>query len=513
MSEEVKEVKKRGRKKKEVTEEPETPSSSPEETVKEVKKRGRKPKTVLEEEKAEKEMESSPEELEKVETVEKKTSEEDKEEENPKEKELKEEKVSNEEALIKEILNMNVTDLKKMAKDYNIADFSVMTRYDLVNALLIEKGKEIGKTYGYGKLDIMGEGSFGFLRKTTIGPDVYVSISQIKRFFLRNEDIVFGELRVPIGNERNYGILKVLLVNGDLPDKSLERPFFDDLIPSYPDKKINLGSGELSSRIIDLVSPIGKGQRGLIVAPPKAGKTVLLSTLANDIIKYNPEINVWILLIDERPEEVTDIKENVKKAEVYAATFDENPTVHTQVTENVLEMAKREVERGKDILILMDSLTRLARSYNITIPSSGKLISGGIDPNALYYPKRFLGAARNIKNGGSLTIIATALIETGSKMDDVIFEEFKGTGNMEIILSRTLEQLRIFPAMDVLKSGTRREELLVPKERLEKIWRLRRELSQMSEVEGMKRLIELVKSYKNNEELLLDLYSKSVGRK
>ncbi|RRD38249.1 transcription termination factor Rho [Leptotrichia sp. OH3620_COT-345] len=415
-----------------------------------------------------------------------------------------EDKVSDDE-LIGETLKMKITSLKKKAKEYGISNFSVMTKNELVNHVLVEKGNEEGKIYGFGKLDIMGEGSYGFLRNTSVGPDVYVSISQIKRFFLRNGDTVFGELRVPIGSEKNYGILKVLLVNGDLAEKSLERPFFDDLIPSYPDEKINLSEGEIASRIIDLISPIGKGQRGLIVAPPKAGKTVLLSTLANDIIKYNPGIDVWILLIDERPEEVTDIKENVKEAEVYSATFDENPSVHTQVTENVLEMAKREVERGKDILILMDSLTRLARSYNITIPSSGKLISGGIDPNALYYPKRFLGAARNIKNGGSLTIIATALIETGSRMDEVIFEEFKGTGNMEIMLNRTLEQLRIFPAIDALKSGTRREELLIPKEELEKIWKLRRELSQHSEVEGMKKLIELIKKYKNNNELLENL--------
>ena len=418
------------------------------------------------------------------------------------------ENLNYEEKMIKDILSENVTKLKKMAKEYKIEGFSGMSKLELINAILIKKGEERGKTYGFGKLDVIGDGNYGFLRNTSIGPDVYVSISQIKRFFLRNEDIVFGELRIPIGTEKNYGILKVLLVNGDLPEKSLERPYFDDLVPSYPDEKLNLGGGEISSRIIDLISPIGKGQRGLIVAPPKAGKTVLLSTLANDIIKYNPEIDVWILLIDERPEEVTDIKENVKDAEVYSATFDEDPRVHTEVTENVLQMAKRQVERGKDILILMDSLTRLARSYNITIPSSGKLISGGIDPNALYYPKRFLGAARNIKNGGSLTIIATALIETGSRMDEVIFEEFKGTGNMEIILSRTLEQLRIFPAIDVLKSGTRREELLIPKKNLEKIWALRRELSGMSEVEGMKKLIELTKLYKNNDELLENLVLK-----
>ena len=416
------------------------------------------------------------------------------------------ENLNYEEKMIKDILSENVTKLKKMAKEYKIEGFSGMSKLELINAILIKKGEERGKTYGFGKLDVIGDGNYGFLRNTSIGPDVYVSISQIKRFFLRNEDIVFGELRIPIGTEKNYGILKVLLVNGDLPEKSLERPYFDDLVPSYPDEKLNLGGGEISSRIIDLISPIGKGQRGLIVAPPKAGKTVLLSTLANDIIKYNPEIDVWILLIDERPEEVTDIKENVKDAEVYSATFDEDPRVHTEVTENVLQMAKRQVERGKDILILMDSLTRLARSYNITIPSSGKLISGGIDPNALYYPKRFLGAARNIKNGGSLTIIATALVETGSRMDEVIFEEFKGTGNMEIILSRTLEQLRIFPAIDVLKSGTRREELLIPRQNLEKIWKLRRELNEMSEVEGIRNLIELIKKYKNNDKLLEDLY-------
>lgn len=482
--------------------------------MEEKKKRGR-PKKIVEQEIGETEMtlkeenlikKSEAEKIEKVGNTEENQKESKNLEKFSQEKNFQEK--HQEEEMIKDILSKNVTTLKKMAKEYKIEGFSGMAKSDLINAILIKKGEEEGKTYGFGKLDIMNGSTYGFLRNTSVGPDVYVSISQIKRFYLRNEDIVFGELRIPIGTEKNYGILKVLLVNGDLPEKSLERPFFDDLIPSYPDEKLNLGSGEVSSRIIDLISPIGKGQRGLIVAPPKAGKTVLLSTLANDIIKYNPEIDVWILLIDERPEEVTDIKENVKEAEVYSATFDEDPRIHTQVTENVLEMAKREVERGKDILILMDSLTRLARSYNITIPSSGKLISGGIDPNALYYPKRFLGAARNIKNGGSLTIIATALIETGSRMDEVIFEEFKGTGNMEIILSRTLEQLRIFPAIDVLKSGTRREELLIPKKNLEKIWALRRELSGMSEVEGMKKLIELTKLYKNNDELLENLILK-----
>ena len=422
-----------------------------------------------------------------------------------KKKEKVEVDIMTDEELIKEILSMNITTLKKMAKEYKIENYTTMNKIDLINHILIEKGNDNGKIYGFGKLETFNDG-YGFLRETTVEADIYISASQIKRFYMRNDDIIFGELRIPVGDEKNYGMIKVLLINGDLAEKSKERPIFDDLIPSYPNEKINLGEGEISSRIIDIISPIGKGQRALIVASPKAGKTTLLSTLANDIIKYNPELNVWILLIDERPEEVTDIRENVKNAEVYAATFDEEPKVHIQVTENVLEMAKREVEKGKDIVILMDSLTRLARSYNIVIPSSGKVLTGGIDPNALYYPKRFLGAARNIKNGGSLTIIATALVDTGSKMDEVIFEEFKGTGNMEIILSRTLQQLRIFPAIDILKSGTRREELLISKKNLEKIWKLREELAKEDEIEVMKKLKQLIAEYKSNDEMLKKIY-------
>ena len=420
-------------------------------------------------------------------------------------KEKVEVEIMTDEELIKEILSMNITSLKKMAKEYKIENYTTMNKTDLINHILIEKGNDNGKIYGFGKLETFNDG-YGFLRETTVEADIYISASQIRRFYMRNDDIIFGELRIPVGDEKNYGMLKVLLINGDLAEKSKERPIFDDLVPSYPNEKINLGEGNISSRIIDIISPIGKGQRALIVASPKAGKTTLLSTLANDIIKYNPELNVWILLIDERPEEVTDIRENVKDAEVYAATFDEEPKVHIQVTENVLEMAKREVEKGKDIVILMDSLTRLARSYNIVIPSSGKVLTGGIDPNALYYPKRFLGAARNIKNGGSLTIIATALVDTGSKMDEVIFEEFKGTGNMEIILSRTLQQLRIFPAIDILKSGTRREELLISKKNLEKIWKLREELAKEDEIEVMKKLKKLIAEYKSNDEMLKKIY-------
>ena len=422
-------------------------------------------------------------------------------------KEQVEVEIMTNEELIKEILSMNITTLKKMAKEYKIENYTTMNKTDLINHILIEKGNDNGKIYGFGKLERFNDG-YGFLRETTVEADIYISASQIRRFYMRNDDIIFGELRIPIGDEKNYGMIKVLLINGDLAEKSKERPIFDDLIPSYPNEKVNLGEGEISSRIIDIISPIGKGQRALIVSPPKVGKTTLLSTLANDIIKYNPDLDVWILLIDERPEEVTDIRENVKDAEVYAATFDEEPKVHIQVTENVLEMAKREVEKGKNIVILMDSLTRLARSYNIVIPSSGKVLTGGIDPNALYYPKRFLGAARNIKNGGSLTIIATALVDTGSKMDEVIFEEFKGTGNMEIILSRTLQQLRIFPAIDILKSGTRREELLISKKNLEKIWKLREELAKEDEITGMKKLKQLIEEYKSNDVMLNKIYNK-----
>lgn len=399
------------------------------------------------------------------------------------------------------IFEMKLTELRKKAKEYGITGFSTMGKSDLITNIYIEEAKKDNIILGSGRLDMMSDG-YGFLRESSVGPDIYVSASQARKFALRNEDIVLGEVREPIGTEKNYALIKTLLINGDAPEKSTNRPFFDDLTPSYPDEKLKLSTASLSSRIIDLIAPIGKGQRGLIVAPPKAGKTILLSTLANDIISNNPEVELWILLIDERPEEVTDIKENVKDAEVFAATFDEDPSVHIKVTEDVLEKAKREVEKGKDIVILMDSLTRLARSYNIVVPSSGKLISGGIDPKALYYPKRFLGAARNIRLGGSLTIIATALIDTGSKMDDIIFEEFKGTGNMEVILERSLAELRIFPAIDVLKSGTRKEEILMDEQTLKTIWNFRRYLSRFSEVEAVKKIIDLIKKTKSNEELI-----------
>ncbi|MBE2989480.1 transcription termination factor Rho [Sneathia vaginalis] len=403
--------------------------------------------------------------------------------------------------ILNELLSYKTTKLRELAKKHNIPNYKSMIREDLINNLCVKLAEEQGKLYAFGTLDILNDG-YGFLRNTGLDADVYVSISQIRKIALRQGDIICGEIRVPIGTEKNYGLIKIEFINSDTIDKALNRPIFDELIPSYPNERINLGEGEVSSRLIDLISPIGKGQRGLIVAPPKGGKTVLLTTLANDIIKYNKDIDVWILLIDERPEEVTDIKETVKEAEVYSATFDEDPNIHIKVTEKVLEAAKIEVEKGKNILILMDSLTRLARSYNVVIPSSGKIISGGIDPKALYMPKKFLGAARNIRNGGSLTIIATALIETGSRMDEVIFEEFKGTGNMEIILDRTLQQLRLFPAIDILKSGTRKEELLYSKSELEAIWSLRKKLMKCNEAEALKYMLDLIKKYPTNKELI-----------
>ena len=434
---------------------------------------------------------------------------------------------------MKELLELKITGLRKLAKEYEIPNFSSMTKAELINYVAIEqKGRTSSKIkieakpkddlsedpagtiyYGMGKVDIMTDG-YGFLRSTTIGSDAYVSNSQIKKFGLRNGDIVCGELRAPMGKEKNYALIKVDFINGDLPEKSRDRPYFDDLIPSYPDEKLNLGSASLSSRIIDLMSPIGKGQRGLIVAPPKAGKTILLSTLANDIIKNNPETEVWILLIDERPEEVTDFKESIegKNVEVIYSTFDELPEHHKRVSEMVLERAKRLVEHKEDVVILLDSITRLARAYNLTVPPSGRTLTGGLDPAALYMPKKFFGAARNMREGGSLTILATALVETGSKMDDVIFEEFKGTGNMELVLNRKLAEKRIFPAVDIAKSGTRREELLLTKDEREVVTALHKELSGNRSEEFMEQMLDLFKRTKDNKEFVA-LTKRSLLRK
>ena len=375
---------------------------------------------------------------------------------------------------------------------------------------MIEKDIEEkeGLDIAWGSLEVLPDG-YGFLRNTSVEKDVYVSASQVRKFKLRTEDIVVGEVREPSGDEKNYALRRVLLVNSGTLEAAESRVPFEDLVPAYPTERFILETDRknVSGRIIDLIAPIGKGQRALIIAPPKAGKTMLISSIANSMIEQNKETEVWILLIDERPEEVTDIKESVIGAQVFASTFDEDPRNHIKVTEMILERAKRKVENGENIVILMDSLTRLARAYNIVIPSSGKLISGGIDPTALYYPKNFFGTARNIRGGGSLTIIATVLVDTGSKMDDIIYEEFKSTGNCDIHLDRNLAELRIFPAIDIQRSGTRKEELLIPKSELESIWSIRRYLSQYDRATASRKLIDTILNTESNKKLL-EFYEK-----
>lgn len=378
---------------------------------------------------------------------------------------------------------------------------------------LIEKDIESKENtdIAWGTLEVLPDG-YGFLRGTSVEKDIYVSASQVRKFKLRTEDRVVGEVREPSGDEKNYALKKVLLVNDGTLEAAEARVPFEELIPAYPTEKFILetDSKNISGRIIDLIAPIGRGQRALIIAPPKAGKTMLISNLANSIMKTSKDAEVWILLIDERPEEVTDIKENVIGAQVFASTFDEDPKNHIKVTESILERAKRKVENGENIVILMDSLTRLARAYNIVIPSSGKLISGGIDPTALYYPKNFFGTARNIRGGGSLTIIATVLVDTGSKMDDIIYEEFKSAGNCDIHLDRNLAELRLFPAIDIQRSGTRKEELLIPKKELESIWKIRRHLAKFDKAESLKRLVDTLKSTQSNKSML-EQFEKGVG--
>lgn len=420
------------------------------------------------------------------------------------------------------IITLKLKELHEIGEELNVENASKYKKDErdaLIMQILCKDGQKRGVLVGYGELDILPDG-YGFLRRSNLEYDIYVSASQIKKFSLRVGDRIISEVRDPVGEEKNYAVLKILLINGQTLEQSKERPKFDDLVPHYPTEKIKMEIDDrdaIAGRIIDLMSPIGKGQRGLIVAPPKAGKTMLITQMANSIIINHPEVTLWILLVDERPEEVTDIKESVKDAEVFASTFDEDPHNHIKVTEMVLEKAKRLVEEGKDVIILMDSITRLARAYNIIVPPSGKLLSGGIDPAALYIPKKFFGAARNIKNGGSLTIIATALVDTGSKMDDLIYEEFKGTGNMEIHLDRELSELRIYPSIDIKRSGTRKEELLIDEARLQVIWQLRRMLfvkegkdhshdilnrQEVVKAEAVKRLMDLINKSKNNEELL-----------
>ena len=405
-------------------------------------------------------------------------------------------------------------ELLEICKQLEIENVSGKKKNEIIKMLEEHFENSNDLTIASGTLDIMGDG-YGFLRDTTVEgkKDIYISLSQIKKFKLRQKDIVVGVIRKPKDDEKNYALRKILFVNDESTEKAEARVPFEDLIPYYPTEKLKLetNSKNISGRIIDLIAPIGKGQRGLIVAPPKAGKTILISTIANSIIENHKDVEVWILLIDERPEEVTDIRENVKGAEVYYSTFDEDPRNHIKVTEEILERAKIKVENGEDVVILMDSLTRLARAYNIVIPSSGKLISGGIDPSALYYPKNFFGTARNIKNGGSLTIIATALIDTGSKMDDIIYEEFKGTGNMEIHLDRSLAELRIYPAIDIQKSGTRKEELLIDRKKLPVIWSFRRYLAGLDKASATKYLINELKNTKSNDDMI-EKYMSSVEK-
>jgi len=407
--------------------------------------------------------------------------------------------------LLTELKEKKINDLCKIASEYNINNFSRIKKMDLIFKILQAETEKKGYMFSEGILEIMSDG-FGFLRTAGYLPgenDIYISPSQIRRFNLSIGDLVSGQVRPPKEGERYYALLKIEAVNHEDPELSKERLDFENLTPLFPEEMIKLENKPdvLSTRLIDLFSPIGKGQRGLIVSPPKAGKTILLEKIANGITANHPEINLMILLVDERPEEVTGMQRSVK-AEVISSTFDQPVTNHIKVAEIVLERAKRLVEQKKDVVILLDSITRLARAYNQTIPTSGKTLSGGLDSSALYLPKRFFGAARNIEEGGSLTILATALVETGSRMDDVIFEEFKGTGNMELRLDRELSENRIFPAIDIKKSGTRKEELLLKKDELQKIWLLRRALSSQPSLGAVKLVISKLKKTKTNREFL-----------
>ncbi len=401
----------------------------------------------------------------------------------------------------------NISELNEVAKKFKIEGSGSLRKQELIFAILQAEAEKNGVIYGEGVLETLPDG-FGFLRAPDYnylpGPDdIYISPSQIRRFTLRTGDIVSGQIRPPKEGERYFALLKVEKVNHEDPDAAREKILFDNLTPLYPMERIRLEHDpeELSTRVMELITPIGKGQRGLIVAQPRTGKTMLLQAIAKATLKNHPEVTMIILLIDERPEEVTDWQRQVK-AEVISSTFDEPPTRHTQVAEMVLEKAKRLVEHRRDVVILLDSVTRLARAYNSVIPSSGRVLSGGLDANALSRPKRFYGSARNIEGGGSLTIIATALVETGSRMDDVIFEEFKGTGNMELRLERKLADKRVFPSIDINVSGTRKEELLVDREDLNKMWILRKVLSPLSPVESMEFLLDKMKNTKTNKEFL-----------
>ncbi|NDI34804.1 transcription termination factor Rho [Chengkuizengella sediminis] len=405
-----------------------------------------------------------------------------------------------------ELEKLKLNDLYTLAKKFQIQYYSQMKKKELIFSILRAQAEQGGLMFMQGVLEVLPEG-YGFLRPINYLPskeDIYISASQIRKFDLRTGDLVSGKCRPPKDNERYFGLLQVEAVNGEDPDKASERLHFPALTPLFPQEKIILETTptHLSTRIIDLLSPVGLGQRGLIVAPPKAGKTLLLKQIANSISTNRPDMELFVLLVDERPEEVTDMQRSVK-GEVVASTFDELPENHIKVAELVLERALRLVEHKKDVVILMDSITRLARAYNLVIPPSGRTLSGGIDPAAFHRPKRFFGAARNVEEGGSLTILATALIDTGSRMDDVIYEEFKGTGNMELHLDRKLAERRIFPAIDIRRSGTRREELLVPKEELDKIWLLRKNMNDAPDFTDA--FLKRLSNSKTNQEFLSTL--------
>jgi len=413
---------------------------------------------------------------------------------------------------ITELKSKKIAELNQIAKELNISGYSDLRKQELIFKILEAQTTKDGLSFSKGVLEVLPDG-YGFLRSVNYNylpspDDIYVSPSQIKKFGLRTGDSVSGQVRPPKEGERFFALLRVEAVNDDHPDVIRERTLFDNLTPLYPTNRLKLETvpGEYSMRIMDLLAPIGKGQRGMIVSPPKAGKTVILQKIANSIIRNHPEVKLIVLLIDERPEEVTDMERTVA-AEVVSSTFDEPPERHVQVSDMVLEKAKRLVEAKKDVVILLDSITRLARAHNTVIPHSGKILSGGVDANALHRPKRFFGAARNIEEGGSLTIIATALVETGSRMDEVIFEEFKGTGNNEIVLDRKLSDRRVFPAIDVNRSGTRKEELLQDPEELNRVWILRKLLSDLTPVEAMEFLLEKMKGTRANKEFLKSMNS------
>ncbi len=412
---------------------------------------------------------------------------------------------------IRVLKEMKLPDLAKVAKDLGVENASGMRKQDLIFAILQAQTEKSGLIFSEGVLECLPDG-FGFLRAPEYnylpGPDdIYVSPSQIRRFDLRTGDTVSGQVRPPKEGERYFALIKVEAVNFEHPDVAREKILFDNLTPLYPEQRVKLEvPTNISSRVLDLIAPVGKGQRALIVAAPKTGKTMLLQAMANSITANHPEITLIVLLIDERPEEVTDMQRSVK-GEVISSTFDEPASRHVQVAEMVIEKAKRLVEHKRDVVILLDSITRLARAYNTVVPPSGKVLSGGVDSNALQRPKRFFGAARNVEEGGSLTIIATALIDTGSRMDDVIFEEFKGTGNMEVHLDRKLMEKRVFPAIDINKSGTRKEELLLDRNELNRIWVLRKVFSPLSTVESMELLVEKLEKTKTNAEFLNSMSS------